>query len=139
MLYAADEDIRTRTHTPDGPLWLDDSFRVVLTHGSTEYAIDVSPEGVITDGMRTDGGAFDYGWSSGARVGHDTDGTINDSRDSDEEWVIELAVPFASVGMAGVPGESIGLSVRRCDTPKRSARVCGAWGAGSTRGRIVLN
>ncbi|HEX8790191.1 MAG TPA: hypothetical protein VF765_04515, partial [Polyangiaceae bacterium] len=30
-LYASDENIQTRTHEPDGPLWLDDAFRVVFT------------------------------------------------------------------------------------------------------------
>jgi hypothetical protein len=41
--------------------------------------------------------------------------------------------------MVGTPGESIGVSVRRCDTPKKSGRVCGMWGEGSQRGRIVLD
>lgn len=138
MLYASDEDIETRTTQPDGPLWLDDAFHVILTRGTTEYAIDVSPTGVVTDGMRTDGGAFDYGWSSGARVGHDNDGTINNPNDRDEEWVIELSIPFSSIGMVGKKGETLGLSLRRCDTPKHTARICAGWGEGTTRGRIIL-
>jgi hypothetical protein len=42
--------------------------------------------------------------------------------------------------MKGEPGENIGLSLSRCDTPKRSGRVCAGWGDGPdpARGRIVL-
>ena len=38
-------------------------------------------------------------------------------------------------------GETIGLSLSRCDTPKDMPRVCAGWGEGSAghpRGRIVL-
>jgi hypothetical protein len=138
-LYAADEDVRTRTDQPDGPHWLDDSFRLTFSRGDVEYAIEVSPKGVITDAVRRSGGAFDYSWSSGAHVSPELDGTINKSDDLDEEWVIEMAIPFESLGMKGERGESIGLSVRRCDTPKGAQRTCGSWGEGDARGRIVLD
>jgi len=55
------------------------------------------------------------------------DGTINDPRNMDEEWVIEMALPFESLGLKGESGETIGLSVVRCDTPKGSPRVCAGW------------
>src|SRR5579884_2159684 len=48
-LYAADEDIHTRTDQPDGPVWLDDSFRLEFTNGGTQYAIEISPRGTVTD------------------------------------------------------------------------------------------
>jgi hypothetical protein len=137
-LYAADNDIRSRTDLPDGPLWLDDSFRVTFSQGSVEYIVEVSPKAVVTDSIRKMGGEPDYSWSSGVHVSRELDGTVNDSRDDDEEWVIEMAVPFESVGMKGERGESIGFSVRRCDTPKEEARTCAAWGEGAGRGRIVL-
>jgi hypothetical protein len=133
-LYAADEDIRTRTDQPDGPLWLDDSFRVVFSRADVEYAIEVSPKGVVTDAIRRSGGAFDYSWSSGVHVSPELDGTINASTDMDEEWVIEMALPFESIGLKGESGESIELSLKRCDTPKKSERVCAGW-----EGQIVLD
>src|SRR5208337_4020787 len=37
-LYAADEDIESRTTEADGPLWLDDAFRVIFSREDTEYA-----------------------------------------------------------------------------------------------------
>jgi hypothetical protein len=138
-LYAADEDIRaTRTATDDA-LWLEDAFHLVFASGDTERAIDVSPLGTITDGRRTGRGAFDYTWQSGAHVSHEADGTANDPHDDDEEWVIEMAIPFESLGLEGEPGETVGFSVHRCDTPKRSRRVCASWGEGATRGVLMLD
>ncbi len=138
-LYAADEDLESRTDQPDGPLWLDDSFRVRLEVSGTEYLIEVSPKGVVSDARRKPGGSYDYGWSSGVRVGHDTDGTINDPSDMDEEWVIELAIPLASIGVKGQPGARVGFSLHRCDTPKGAARVCTGWGEGQAHGVLVLD
>jgi hypothetical protein len=140
-LYAADEDIETRTDQPDGPVWLDDSFRLTFVRGDVEYAVEVSPKGVVTDAIRRSGGVFDYSWSSGAHVSPELDGTINDPSNRDEEWVIEMAIPFESLGMNGESGESVGFSVRRCDTPKGSPRVCAGWGEGSADappGQLVL-
>jgi hypothetical protein len=140
-LYAADEDIRSRTADHDGPLWLDDSFRLVFTQGDVERAIEVSPRGAVTDAMRRGGAAFDYSWESGVHVSPELDGTLNDARDSDEEWAIEMAIPFEALGMRGERGESIGFAVRRCDVPKGAARVCAGWGDGGdgqARGVLVL-
>jgi len=140
-LYAADQDIESHTDQPDGPVWLDDAFRVVFSRPGVEYAFDVSPKAVITDSIRRAGGEWDYTWNSGAHASAEMDGTINDPTNKDEEWVIELAIPFESLGMEGVPGESIGMSLSRCDIPKRASRVCSGWGDGSAvegRGTIVL-
>ena len=138
-LYAADEDIRARTNQPDGPLWIDDSFRMVFAQGGVEYSIELSASGAMTDAIRKNGGAPDYSWSSGAHVSHEMDGTLNDPTDMDEEWVLEIAIPFASIGMAGERGERIGLTIHRCDTPKGSPRVCSGWGEGEDHGRIQLD
>ena len=133
-LYASDEDIESRTDEPDGPLWLDDSFRVVFSRGGVEESIEVSPKGVITDAIRKGGGAYDYSWSSGVHASPERDGTVNKPEDMDEEWAIEMAVPFESIGMKGERGETVDLSVKRCDTPKKGARVCAQW-----EGRLVLD
>ncbi len=148
-LYAADEDIESRTAEADGPLWLDDAFRVVFatvdaTAGdpATEYAIEVSPRAVITDSIRHRGGSWDYTWNSGAHASRELDGTLNDPSNMDEEWVVELAVPFESLGLRGRPGETLGFSASRCDTPRAGGRTCASWGQsegrGQPRGRIVL-
>ncbi len=139
-LYASDEDIESRTDRPDEAVRPEeDSFRVVFSQADVEYAIEVTPRALITDAVRRGGGAWDSTWSSGAHASRELDGTINDARNMDEEWAIELAVPFASIGMRGEPGENIGMSLRRCDTPRGGgARVCAGWGDGPRTGRIVL-
>jgi hypothetical protein len=145
-LYAADEDIESRTTEPDGPLWLDDSFRVIFTRGDTEYAIETSPRAIITDSIRHkegagDGGTWgkwDYAWSSGAHASKEMDGSLNDPRNMDEEWVIEMALPFESLGLDGRPGDTLGFSASRCDTPKGSPRTCSSWGDSTPHGSLVL-
>jgi hypothetical protein len=140
-LYASDEDIETHADQPDGPIGLEDAFRVVFSKPGVEYAIEVSPKAVIADSIRREGGEWDFTWSSGVHASRELDGTINDPRNMDEEWAIELAVPFESLGMRGEPGENIGMSLNRCDTPKRSPKVCAGWGDGPdgrVRGTVVL-
>lgn len=141
-LYAADEDIESHVDQPDGRLIDEDAFHVVFAQPGVEYAIDISPRAVITDSVRRAGGAWDLSWSSGAHASKETDGTINNPNNFDEEWGIELAVPFEAIGMRGVRGETVELSLSRCDTPKDTPRVCAGWGvgqAGHPRGRLVLD
>ena len=145
-LYAADQDIRATHETPGGPVWQSDSFHLVFSDGVKEHSFDVSPLGTLTDGERAiDGHApgaakpFDYRWNSGAHVSHELDGTPNHPDDQDEEWVIEMAIPFEALGLTGAKGESLDLAMRRCDDTKTGAHSCGTWGAGEHRGRIVLD
>jgi Carbohydrate family 9 binding domain-like len=140
-LYAADDDIESRTTEVDGPVWLDDSFRLTFADDGVECAIDVSPMAVVTDAIRRGVGAWDYSWNSGAHASKEMDGTLNDPANTDEEWIIEMAIPFESLGLKGERGENIGFSVRRCDQPRGERRVCTAWGEGpayTIAGRIVL-
>ena len=140
-LFASDEDIESHVDQPDDPNGLDDAFRIVFSEPGAEYAIEVSPEGIITDAVRLGEGPWDFTWSSGAHASRELDGTVNFPNDLDEEWAIELAIPFESIGMRGEPGENIGMSLSRCDTPKDTLRVCAGWGEGAlghSRGRIVL-
>jgi hypothetical protein len=148
-LYASDADIETHNVGPDVPLGDDDGFRIVFSRPGVQYAIEVTPKAVISDSIKRGDGDWDYHWNSGAHASNEIDGTVNDPRNHDEEWAIELAIPFDSLGMKGEPGESIGMSLHRCDTPRpgqdpgrlRSLPVCEGWGEGSAgrgRGRIVL-
>jgi len=88
---------------------------------------------------------FDFTWNSGAHLSTERDGTLNKPDDNDEEWVIELAIPFDALGLKGEKGERIGFSVHRCDTPHSGVRSCGSWGEGNggsgreKRGVLVLD
>jgi hypothetical protein len=94
-LYAADEDIRP-----------DDRWQVNLG----DLAFEVDPMAHATYPV--------------ARAAVELDGTLDKPDDYDEEWVLEVAVPLASVGAAPLT-----LSAHRCDTPKRGPRRCGQWRA----------
>jgi hypothetical protein len=132
-LYAADQDIRATVTAHDGPVWIDDSFNLHFTPegpSSPTYAFDISASGVVTDVKRAAGSKDDPSWESGIKVGVDRDGTLNDTHDDDEEWVIEAAVPLRSMGLAPKAGTRFFLDISRCDTPKGAKeKRCGAWGS----------
>jgi hypothetical protein len=130
LLYAADDDIRTG----------EDGFRVHLSRAGVEYTVEVSAGGVVRAAARDAHGVLDPAWRSGAHVSRELDGTPDDDRDADEEWSLELAVPLASLGMRGRPGEAADFAVQRCDVSTGRAPVSSHWGAGGReRGRLVLD
>jgi len=58
------------------------------------------------------------------------DGVVDNPSGFDEEWNVEMAVPFASLGAKGARGATLGLTLHRCDTPKTSgAEVCASYRA----------
>ncbi len=145
LLYAADENIQSNLTASDDPVWLDDSFHLELTNGEDEYSFDISAAGILADGKRGAGRPpkhaarpFDLTWKSTARIARDVDGTINDPGDDDEEWVLEAAIPLRKLGLRGREGEHLAFTVQRCDTPKATGRVCGAWPGEHSRGMLVL-
>jgi hypothetical protein len=104
-LYAADENIQSAT----------DAFRVELEAENGErLAMRLGPTGSVSP------------WAPGVRVGHDTDGTIDDVRDDDEEWIVETAVPLERLGL-GSKGGRVAVYISRCDTPKDGIERCGSY------------
>ncbi len=89
-LYAADEDVRS-----------DDAFELELG-ASGARRVRLGPR------------------DRGPDVGLDLDGTLDDPRDLDEEWIVEARLP-----RAGLPPGDLPVVVRRCDTPKDGVRRCG--------------
>src|SRR5262249_7403100 len=62
---------------------------------------------------------------AGLLVGADADGTIDDSTDEDEEWVVEAGFPLKALPIAN--DGTVEVEVSRCDTPHDGVRRCGAW------------
>ena len=96
-LYAADENIQSHQ----------DAFDVTI--GPVAVRVDAS--GQVTPP--------EY------RAGIDRDGTPDDPKDDDEEWVIELAIPLAKTGLAR--GRETPVKASRCDVTKDGVKRCGAW------------
>ncbi len=128
LLYAADEDIRTG----------EDAFQLRFSRGGVDYAIELSAAGTVRDAARDERGRGVAGWRSGAHVSREIDGTPDDARDTDEEWSLEVALPLASLGMTGQPGDSVRFAIERCDASKEGAKSCSQWGEGGEGGRLVL-
>jgi hypothetical protein len=63
---------------------------------------------------------------------------LNKLGDNDEEWVVEMAVPFAALGVSNPDaGVRLPFSIRRCEVARAGKRACGGWGAG-VPGQLVL-
>jgi hypothetical protein len=120
VLYASDHDIVTARVGADGPLWRGDDFHVVFTRGATSFAFDVDPKCTITDGKREGQGAWNYAWQSGSTAKCDTDGTVDQPGDNDEEWVVDLDIPMASMGIG--EKDHVDLFVRRCDVKETGGK-----------------
>jgi hypothetical protein len=122
-LYASDLNIVSAGAGPDGPLWKGDSFHLVFANDGTEHSFDIGPTSsgaVLTDGERRAGKPWDYTWSSGAHVALDMDeGTVDRRQAKDEEWVLEMSVPLASLGLKPSAGQQIDFRAHRCDIDVR--------------------
>ncbi len=74
------------------------------------------------------------------KVAVDRDGTLNKLGDNDEEWVVEMAVPFAALGVSNPEaGLRLPFSIRRCEVARAGKRACVQLGRGrGTRPLLVL-
>lgn len=61
----------------------------------------------------------------GVNAGIDRDGTLDDTKDEDEEWVLEIAIPLDKTTLK--PGHRESMKAARCDTPLDGVQRCGAW------------
>lgn len=96
-LYAADENIQSH----------EDAFD--FTVGSLSVRVDAS--GQVTPPE--------------FRAAVDHDGTLDDPKNNDEEWVVELLIPLARTGLAS--GHTTPVKASRCDVTKDGVKRCGAW------------
>ena len=142
LLYAGDLDLEGTVLEHDGPVEGDDAFRLEFRQGSQVRVIAVSVLGTVADWICPAGApdaSCDRAWESHTEVAVDKDGTMNKVGDNDEEWVVEMAVPFASLGVAApAPGLRLPFSVRRCEVG-HGPRPCGGWGNGTPPGEIELD
>lgn len=97
-----DRDVVAKVTTPDGPVWNDDVFEIFikpkfkLPH---YYEININPIKTIFDAFypRTRiHFARSCEYSSGVKVATKIKGTLDNWKDIDEGWDIEIAIPFSS-------------------------------------------
>ena len=120
----------------DAIIYRDDDFEVFLDpdgDGLRYFEIEVNAFGAVLDLFLSEpynrGGRADLGWqAAGLEVGVSLTGTVNDPRDQDQGWSVELAIPWRglvppgerSAGAPGKPpepGESWRMNFSRVDWP----------------------
>jgi hypothetical protein len=142
MLYAGDLDLEGKVKASDGPVEDDDAFHLEFGTGQKVRVVSVSVLGTVADALCTTtaagGRSCNARWRSRARVAVDRDGTLNKIGDNDEEWVVEMAIPLAALGIAHAgPGTRLPFSVRRCEVG-HGHPSCGSWGS-RPAGELVLD
>jgi hypothetical protein len=143
LLYAGDLDLEGSVKETDGPVERDDSFRLEFRSDREVRVVSVSLLGTIADALCPQGEigvACDAGWDSHAEVAVDRDGTLNRIGDNDEEWVVEMAIPFSSLGiLRPAPGTHIPFSIGRCEVGHAGQGKCGSWGKSGIGGVLELD
>ena len=120
-IYSADEDLRA----DDG---------VVVRLQAAAGPIDVR---IPTKGQAGCGAGCELPRGLVAAV--DVDGTFDNPADDDEEWLVELQVPWAALGLTSAPA-SVQVNVTRTDTPKGTTPRTEAWACAGpdALGQVVL-
>jgi Carbohydrate family 9 binding domain-like len=73
----------------------------------------------------------------GIRWAIDTDGTVDDPSDDDEEWVLELAIPWSALGLEGAPAQ-VTADFFRNDRPKDSTLRSMRWNTGEKGPGVIM-
>jgi len=142
LLYAGDLDLEGRVRQHDGAVENDDAFHLEFGRGDEVRVISVSVLGTIADSLCTSsahGRKCDPSWDSGARLAVDRDGSLNKVGDNDEEWVVEMSIPLARLGVKqAAAGTRIPFSIQRCEVGHDGRHACGSWGS-DPPGELVLD
>jgi hypothetical protein len=142
LLYAGDLDLEGRVRKRDAALESDDSFHLEFGSGDEIRVISVSILGTLSDSLcrqSQSGRKCDASWNSGARLAVDRDGSLNKIGDNDEEWVVEMSIPLAKLGLKNPgPGARIPFSIRRGEIGHDGPHACGSWGT-EPAGALVLD
>jgi len=111
--FLATDNVPARPHSEARLAWEDGKLWVLL------YAADEDIRS--TDSFHVEVGRRSI--DAAAATAEDVDGTLDDPRDDDEEWIVELAVPVEAKA-----GDRVRFSAHRCDTPKDGVRSCAQFG-----------
>ena len=111
FLYVAfqceDTNVASQFTKDDEPLYTSNVVEIFLNPSGDlrNYAeLEVAPTNALFDARFTGPRqGMDLGWSSGAEHAVHVDGTLNDGRDMDRGWTVELAIPFATLPSAPKP------------------------------------
>ena len=97
-----ENDIRANLTKRDDIVWKDNDFEIFLDpfgDGKLYYELEVNALGTVMDLIMEkpykDGGSFLLSWDiKGLELKVACNGSLNDASDKDEEWSVEMAIPF---------------------------------------------
>jgi hypothetical protein len=103
---AEDKNVSGTFFKDDEKLYTSNVVEVFLDpsgNGSRYFELEVAPTNALFDASFAGGSrkGMDLAWSSHARHAVRVEGTLNDARDVDRGWTVEMAIPFAS--LSGMP------------------------------------
>ncbi|HUU60645.1 MAG TPA: sugar-binding protein, partial [Phycisphaerae bacterium] len=121
FLYLAvdvrDEDVRADESGHDPPVWKDDCVEVdvdpqceqTTLFAATDRIYHVTPRNAVHDASGSATGDKVEKWDS--KFGHavKVHGTLNDSKDTDRGYVVEMAIPWSELGVTPEPGRKIAI------------------------------
>lgn len=133
----AGSDIWGTVTQHDGPIYLQEVAEVFLDpdcDGKTYTEIDVSPRNVVFDAQFDPDKGAPLGsrtaqeWTcSGLKTAVTVDGTLDNRNDTDRGWRVEMAIPFASIGVpVPKPGQVWRANLYRYSSRPRPAELQ-AW------------
>lgn len=104
-----DKDIIGYVKDPDGPVWNDDVFEVFIKpkfNSNHYYEINSNVLGTLFDGFYQRRGLYfprNLEFSSGTKLATKIKGTLNEWKDIDKGWEIEMAIPFSAFSQTTSP------------------------------------
>ena len=89
----------------DSVIWHEDDFEVFIDPDGDRqeyYEVEINARGTVFDLLLEktyiDGGPALHDWTlTGLKHGIELDGTLNDNRDVDQGWTVELALPWSAL------------------------------------------
>jgi len=122
-------DLWATLRTHDEIVFHDNDFEVFIDpdgDGCEYYEIEVNAYGTVFDlylpkSYRA-GGIANHGWTArGMQLAIALDGTLNDNRDRDKRWTVEMALPWSVFEPVSVDGAGATVTTRQCceRPPKR--------------------
>ena len=146
-----DEDVWGEMVERDDKLYREEVAEIFVDpdgDGSNYIEIEVNPLGTLMDLLMSkeysQGGKSDWDWNlEGFLIGIGVGGTLNDSTDTDTEWILECALQFSDIAFAAPtmhyppePGDEWRLNLYRYDYDRTGEYIneLTAWNQTDKRG-----
>ena len=134
--HCIDTDIQATRAERDSQVYRDDCVEVFASPFVNEpqryFNLEINAVGVQLDQFRPDGERPETPWNpDGIRIATSRTGSLNDERDIDASWTVEVAFPFAALGETLVrpprAGDKWRLNLHRLEN---DMRVKSQWSRG---------